>query len=55
MERVLLTGMSGSDKSSMIEELRQRGFRVIDVDVLRWSEHMIIATNSGANCLCKKH
>jgi dephospho-CoA kinase len=30
--RVLLTGMSGTGKSSVVGELRKRGFRVIDMD-----------------------
>lgn len=30
--RVLLTGMSATGKSSVVEELRKRGFRAIDMD-----------------------
>ena len=30
--RVLLTGMSATGKSSVVEELRKRGFRAIDID-----------------------
>ena len=30
--RVLLTGMSATGKSSVVEELRRRGFRAIDMD-----------------------
>ena len=39
MKRILLTGMSGTGKSSVIEELRRRGFRAIDLDEPGWSEH----------------
>ncbi|MBE9159672.1 AAA family ATPase [Nodosilinea sp. LEGE 06152] len=39
MKRVLLTGMSGTGKSSVIEALRKRGLRAIDLDEPGWSEH----------------
>jgi len=35
---VLLTGMSGSGKSSVVAELRKRGFAAIDMDEPGWSE-----------------
>jgi adenylate kinase family enzyme len=38
MRRVLVTGMSGTGKSSALEELRRRGFRVVDTDLPGWSE-----------------
>lgn len=38
MKRVLLTGMSGTGKSSVIEALRKRGFLAIDMDEPGWSE-----------------
>jgi shikimate kinase len=37
MSRVLLTGMSGVGKSSVIGELRKRGYRAIDMDEPGWS------------------
>jgi shikimate kinase len=39
MKRILLTGMSGTGKSSVIAVLRQRGFQGIDMDEPGWSTH----------------
>jgi shikimate kinase len=39
MSRILLTGMSGTGKSSVIGELRRRGFAAIDMDEPGWSVH----------------
>lgn len=36
--RVLLTGMSGTGKSAVIEELAARGHRAVDLDTSEWSE-----------------
>ncbi|MDL2344278.1 AAA family ATPase [Deinococcus sp. MIMF12] len=36
--RVLITGMSGTGKSSVIRELARRGFRAVDTDTDGWSE-----------------
>jgi adenylate kinase family enzyme len=36
--RVLVTGMSGTGKSSALAELQKRGFRVVDTDSTEWSE-----------------
>jgi broad-specificity NMP kinase len=36
--RVLITGMSGTGKTAVIEELAARGHRAIDLDTLEWSE-----------------
>jgi shikimate kinase len=49
MKRVLLTGMSGTGKSSVIQELRKRGFRAIDMDEPGWSEH----DEDGAQLWCE--
>jgi adenylate kinase family enzyme len=38
MRRVLVTGMSGTGKSSALVELGRRGFRVVDTDSAEWSE-----------------
>ena len=38
MRRVLVTGMSGTGKSSALEALARRGFRVVETDVGGWSE-----------------
>jgi dephospho-CoA kinase len=40
MKRVLLTGMSGTGKSTVIEELAVRGYRAVDADDARYS-HMV--------------
>jgi dephospho-CoA kinase len=40
MKRVLLTGMSGTGKSTVIEELAIRGYRAVDADSDRYS-HMV--------------
>lgn len=39
MKRVLITGMSGVGKSSVIEELARRGYKAIDIDQPDWSEY----------------
>ena len=38
MTRVLITGMSGTGKSSVIRELAARGYRAYDLDTPEWSE-----------------
>jgi dephospho-CoA kinase len=38
MRRVLITGMSGTGKSTALVELGKRGFRVVDTDSAAWSE-----------------
>ena len=38
MRRVLVTGMSGTGKSSALAELRTRGFDVVDTDGPGWTE-----------------
>jgi shikimate kinase len=38
MRRILVTGMSGTGKSSALAELGRLGFRVVDTDVGGWTE-----------------
>jgi broad-specificity NMP kinase len=37
MRRVLVTGMSGTGKSTALEELKRRGFQVVDTDEPGWT------------------
>src|SRR4249919_316529 len=39
MSRILLTGMSGTGKSSALNELGRRGYRVVDTDGPGWREY----------------
>ena len=38
MTRVLITGMSGTGKSSVVQELISRGYEAYDLDAPEWSE-----------------
>ncbi len=38
MRKVLVTGMSGTGKSSALDELRRLGFQVVDTDEPGWTE-----------------
>jgi dephospho-CoA kinase len=38
MRRVLVTGMSGTGKSTVLAELARRGFEVVETDDAPWSE-----------------
>lgn len=38
MKRVLLTGMSGTGKSTVVEELSRRGYKAVDLDCDAFSE-----------------
>jgi shikimate kinase len=38
MRRILVTGMSGTGKSTALAELERRGFQVVDTDVGGWTE-----------------
>jgi broad-specificity NMP kinase len=39
MSRILVTGMTGTGKSSALAELAQRGYRVVDTDDPGWREY----------------
>lgn len=39
MSRILITGMSGTGKSSALAELGRRGYRVVDTDDPGWREY----------------
>ncbi|WP_448952621.1 AAA family ATPase [Labrys neptuniae] len=45
MQRILITGMSGTGKSSVIHELRARGHQAYDLDTPEWS-HWVAADPS---------
>jgi broad-specificity NMP kinase len=47
MTRVLVTGMSGTGKSSVLIELGRRGHRVVDTDYSGWSEDVTSPDGSG--------
>lgn len=54
MKRVLLTGMSGTGKSTLIGELAARGYKAVDTDAEGWSEWVNVdgnptGTNSGSD------
>jgi dephospho-CoA kinase len=38
MRKILVTGMSGTGKSTALMQLQQRGFQVVDTDEPPWSE-----------------
>jgi dephospho-CoA kinase len=38
MKRMLITGMSGTGKSSVVQELAARGYQAYDLDTPEWSE-----------------
>ena len=46
MTAVLVTGMSGTGKSSVLQELSRRGFRVVDTDTDEWCEWTTAADGS---------
>ena len=47
MATVLVTGMSGTGKSTALAELARRGHRVVDTDYGDWSEDVPLAGDAG--------
>ncbi|MDR6288525.1 MULTISPECIES: AAA family ATPase [Inquilinus] len=47
MKRVLITGMSGTGKSAVIQELAARGCRALDLDTPEWSHWVDAAPPDG--------
>lgn len=47
MKRVLITGMSGTGKSTLIRELAARGYKAVDTDSDEWSEWANAAGEPG--------
>ena len=43
MKRVLLTGMSGTGKSTVMAELAARGYKAVDTDYGNWHEWVTVA------------
>lgn len=48
MRRVLLTGMSGVGKSTVLAELARRGYRAVDLDCDEWSEWVSVPDDEDA-------
>jgi shikimate kinase len=48
-KRILITGMSGTGKSTVIAELQARGFAAIDLDTEQWCEWVPIVDGSGVD------
>ena len=54
MTAVLVTGMSGTGKSTVLAELASRGHRVVDTDHGGWSEDVPAADGSGVERLWRE-
>jgi hypothetical protein len=52
--RVLITGMSGTGKSTAIAELARRGHRVVDTDLSAWSIEVASPDESGTEQLWRE-
>jgi len=47
MSKVLVTGMSGTGKSSALAELSRRGYRVVDTDDPGWCKWVESSDEDG--------
>lgn len=54
MTNVLVTGMSGTGKSTVLVELGQRGHRVVDTDYSGWTEDVTSQDGSGPERLWRE-
>jgi adenylate kinase family enzyme len=54
MTSVLVTGMSGTGKSTVLAELARRGHRVVDTDYGDWSEDVPMAGQAGSERLWRE-
>jgi adenylate kinase family enzyme len=54
MTTVLVTGMSGTGKSTALAELARRGHRVVDTDYGDWSEDVPMAGEAGSERLWRE-
>ncbi len=54
MGSVLVTGMSGTGKSTTLAELGRRGFRAVDTDSLTWSEWTPAAGDAAGEWLWRE-
>jgi len=51
VRRILITGMSGTGKSTVVRELARRGHRVVDTDEDDWSVELPLPDGSGVEQL----
>lgn len=49
MKRILLTGMSGTGKSTVIRELAARGYKAVDADGDEFSQWVEVTSDAGAS------
>jgi shikimate kinase len=54
MTAILVTGMSGTGKSTVLAELARRGHRVVDTDHGGWSQEVPAADGSGLEQLWRE-
>jgi len=54
VKRVLITGMSGTGKSTALAELARRGHRVVDTDYGDWSDDVPMAGQAGSERLWRE-